>query len=195
MGYQETIGATSREINPVFATDKTVNQGDPGLWGVQELTELYRPMGGCAGEGGAERREGELYRIWYKRDLWHVKWGWSVCLPGWALNLIIRVYLIILYLLLKSSHNCFTLSAVSMCAARTQCQLLVRSLCLWVEFGVRSCHVVSATGAIGSQHQLLEQVEVFKAVKHYLQDVSLNRHLTSTVLQLSKRSTFFFFYF
>lgn len=50
MGYPETTGATSRKIKPYFATDRTVNYGDPGLGGVRELIELYSPMGGCAGE-------------------------------------------------------------------------------------------------------------------------------------------------
>lgn len=61
IGYQDTTDATSRKINVDFSTDKTANQGIPRLGGVQELIQLYRPMGYVQGEeqeqGGTKGRE------------------------------------------------------------------------------------------------------------------------------------------
>lgn len=67
MRYQETTGATSRDINPDFMTDKTVNEGRSQTWleWVQELTELYKPMRGRAREGGAGRNKEGVTRKRY----------------------------------------------------------------------------------------------------------------------------------
>ena len=58
MGYPETTGISSRKINLDFATHKIVNQRRYALEDVQELIELYRPIGGHAGKEAAERNKG-----------------------------------------------------------------------------------------------------------------------------------------
>lgn len=45
-GLSRNYRHTSRKINLDFVIDKTVNQADPRLGGVQELIQLYRPIAG-----------------------------------------------------------------------------------------------------------------------------------------------------
>lgn len=93
MGYQEITGATSRKINPDFATHKIVIQEGcrtrpGGLW---ESIKLYKHLRGLKEEGEEGSNKAGVDRKIYKRDRLHVKWGWSAHGSGWSLHLITAV--------------------------------------------------------------------------------------------------------
>lgn len=84
---------------------KTVNQGIPDTWlgGVQESTELYKPMRGRVEGRGNRKEQKEAARKEYKRGWLHVKEASSVQLRqlfGSALCLITAVCPIFLYFLI-----------------------------------------------------------------------------------------------
>lgn len=79
MGYQETTGATSRQINLDFATDKTVKQGTPESEDVG-IDRAVQTREECAGEG--EQGRIKIERKEYKRGWLHVKRDQSGHSPG-----------------------------------------------------------------------------------------------------------------